>query len=406
MQSNHLQIATHSSVSASEDFSQPLVQAPIAASCEVCVIVPVRNEAATLTATLAALVNQIGLNAKRLDRERYEIILLANNCSDRSAAIAHQFAEGYPDLNLHIVEKTLPIAEAHIGRVRQMLMNEAYQRLSGLGHKRGVIASTDGDSQVSPTWIAAILHEIALGADAVGGRIVLDPSGLSRLSTHARACHLREVGYRSLIAELESYLDPDPHNPFPRHYQNYGASLAVTAEIYAQAGGLPLVRSPEDVALYKALLRVNARFRHSPIVRVTTSARQTGRTQMGLANQLSEWTAMGRQPFLVESAEAIVTRLRARQQLRNLWLQILNGYQPALMSVELIASALKISAQWLMQELSQPQTFGLLFERVEQRQQEEGTWSECWIPIEIRQAIQELRLCLEPLRPAGAGLNS
>lgn len=406
MQSNRLQIILNPSVSASDDFSQPLVQTPIAADCEVCVIVPVRNEAATLETTLAALANQIDLNAKRLDLDRYEIILLANNCSDRSVTIAHQFADAHPDLNLHIVEKTLPLAEAHIGRVRQMLMNEAYRRLSELGHKRGVIASTDGDSQVSPTWIAATLHEIAQGADAVGGRIVLDPSGLARLSAHARACHLREVGYRSLIAELESYLDPDPHNPSPRHYQNYGASLAVTAEIYAQAGGLPLVRSPEDVALYQALLRVNARFRHSPIVRVVTSARQTGRTQMGLANQLSEWTTMGQQPFWVESVGAIVTRLRARQQLRNLWLQILNGYQPALKSVELIAGALKVSTQWLMQELSQPQTFGLLFERVEQRQQAEGVWSKCWAPIEIRQAIQELRLCLEPLRSAGASLNS
>ena len=405
MQSNRLQIATNPSVSASE-VSQPLVQTAIAASCEVCVIVPVRNEAATLEVTLAALANQIDLNAKRLDRNRYEIILLANNCSDQSVAIAHQFANAHPDLNLHIVEKTLPIAEAHIGRVRQMLMNEAYQRLSGLGHKRGVIASTDGDSQVSPTWVAATLHEIARGADAVGGRIVLDPSGLARLNAHARACHLREVGYRSLIAELESYLDPDPHNPFPRHYQNYGASLAVTAEIYAQAGGMPLVRSPEDVALYQALLRVNARFRHSPIVRVVTSARQTGRTQIGLANQLSEWTAMGQQPFLVESAGAIVTRLRARQQLRSLWLQILNGHQPALKTVELIASALKISTQWLMQELSQPQTFGLLFERVEQRQQEEDVWSKCWSAIDIKQAIQELRLYLETLRSAGARLDS
>ncbi|MCY7322445.1 MAG: glycosyltransferase [Phormidesmis sp. CAN_BIN36] len=406
MQSNRLQIVTNPSVAAPEDYSQPLVQTPIAASCEICVIVPVRDEAATLEATLAALANQIDLNAKPLDRNRYEIILLANNCSDRSVAIAHQFANAHSDLNLHVVEKTLPIVEAHIGRVRQMLMNEAYHRLNRLGHKRGVIASTDGDSQVSPTWIAAILYEIARGADAVGGRIVLDPLGLARLSAHARACHLREVGYRSLIAELESYLDPDPHNPFPRHYQNYGASLAVTAEIYAQAGGMPLVRSPEDVALYKALLRVNARFRHSSIVRVVTSARQAGRTQMGLANQLSEWTAMEQQPFLVDSAGAIVTRLRARQQLRSLWLQLLNGYQPALMSIESIARALKISMQWLIQELSQPQTFGLLFERVEQRQQEEGVWSKCWAPVEIRQAIQELRLCLEPLRPAGKTLNS
>ena len=79
MQSNRLQIILNPSVSASEDFSQPLVQTAIAASCEVCVIVPVRNEAATLETTLAALANQIDLNAKPLNLNRYEIILLANN---------------------------------------------------------------------------------------------------------------------------------------------------------------------------------------------------------------------------------------------------------------------------------------------------------------------------------------
>ncbi|WP_068816093.1 glycosyltransferase [Phormidesmis priestleyi] len=397
-QSNHSQTVASQSVSASKEFSQPLVQVPISLGCEACVIVPIRNEAATLEATLTAFTNQLDLNAKPLDLDRYEIILLANNCSDGSVTTARQFAQRYPRLTLHIVEKTLPPSEAYIGRVRQMLMNEAHRRLNDLGHKRSVIASTDGDSQVSPTWIAAVLHEIANGADAVGGRIVLDPSGLARLHPHARACHLREVGYRSLIAELESYLDPDPCDPFPRHYQHYGASLAVTAEMYAQAGGLPLVRSPEDVALYRALLRVNARFRHSPIVRVVTSARQTGRTQIGLANQLNEWTTMGQQPFLVESAGAIATRLRARQQLRTLWLQILNGYQPVLVNVEPIAAELGISIRWLMQEISQPQTFGLLFERVEQRQQEEKIWAEKWALVDIRHAIQDLRSCLKRFR--------
>ncbi len=403
MQSDRSQTVASQSVSASEEFSQPLVQTLISPSCEACVIVPVRNEAATLELTLTALANQHDLNANPLALDRYEIILLANNCSDCSVTIARQFAQSHSRLNLHVVEKTLPIAEAYIGRVRQMLMNEAHRRLSGLGHKRGVIASTDGDSQVSPTWVSAILHEIANGADAVGGRIVLDPSGLARLHPYAKACHLREVGYRSLIAELESYLDPDSCDPFPRHYQHYGASLAVTAEMYAQAGGLPLVRSPEDVALYRALLRVNARFRHSPIVRVVTSARQTGRTQLGLANQLNEWATMGQQPFLVESAAAIVTRLRARQQLRTLWLQILNGYQPALAHIETIAVALAVSTRWLTQELSQPQTFGLLFERVEQRQQEENIWLEKWAPVDIRQAIQDLRSCLKRLRSEGSG---
>jgi glycosyltransferase involved in cell wall biosynthesis len=392
IQQRRLRTISHSSSVTSLDVPR-LVQMPMVRSCEVSVIVPVRDEATTLIGTLNALAHQVDLNGFALSRDRYEIILLANNCRDHSATIARQYASGYSNLNLHVVEKHLPIEEAHIGRVRQMLMDEAYQRFYRQGIKHGVIASTDGDSQVSPTWIAATLHEMAQGVDAVGGRIVLDPAGLACLSPHAKACHLREVGYRSLIAELESHLDPDPHDPAPRHYQNYGASLAVTAEIYAQAGGMPLVRSPEDVALYQALLRVNARFRHSPRVRVVTSARQTGRTSMGLANQLNVWTAMGQdhQLFMVESAAAIVTRFYARRQLRMLWRQILNGYQPSIMSTGSIANALHISAKWLHEEILQPQTIGLLFERIEARQQAEGHWSKCWGLIDIRQAISDLR---------------
>jgi Glycosyl transferase family 2 len=399
IQQRRLQAVIKSSVITFPDRTQRLVQTPMTKTCEVSVIVPVRDEAATLKATLDALAHQINLNGCGLSRDRYEIILLANNCSDLSARIARQYADGQPNLNLHIVEKHLPPEEAHIGRVRQLLMDEAYHRFRKQGSKRGIIASTDGDSRVSPIWIAAILHEMDQGADAVGGRIVLDPSGLNCLSPQAKACHLREVGYRSLIAELESHLDPDPHDPMPRHYQNYGASLAVTAEIYAQAGGMPLVRTPEDVALYKALLRVNARFRHSPKVQVVTSARQTGRTSMGLANQLSVWTAMDEdQLFMVESLGAIVTRFSARRQLRGLWQKVLNGYKPSMVSIIAIANALNISTRWLYNEISQPQAFGLFFERIEVRQQVEGHWSKCWELIDIRQAISDLRQYLTQLK--------
>lgn len=386
-------------VFASSNAPQPFVQSLPVSRCEVCVIVPVRNEAATLQITLEALANQVDLSDQPLPFDRYEVILFANNCSDDSAAIARQFAQQHPHFNLHVVERTLSPSEAHIGRVRQLLMDEAYQRLSQTGRKRGVIASTDGDSQVSPTWIAATLHEIERGADAVGGRILLDRAGLDRLDPYAKACHLREVGYRSLIAELESYLDPDPHDRSPRHYQHYGASFAVTAEIYAQAGGMPLVRTPEDVALYQALLRVNARFRHSPIVRVTTSARQTGRTELGLANQLTVWTTMGqqRQPFLVESAAAIAARLQARHQLRELWGRSLSGYPPAI-DLSALADQLGISVDWLQQELIQPQTFGLLYERVEQRQQAGKIWAQRWPLVAIELAIQELRIHLEKIK--------
>lgn len=378
---------------------EPLVIAPPSPHCEVCVIVPVRDEAENLTATLDALAHQIDLNGRPFDRERYEIILLANNCSDDSAAIARCFAKQHSTLALHVVEITLPPAEAYVGRARRILMDEAYRRLTTLEHGRGVIASTDGDTRVAPTWVAATLHEIQEGADAVGGRILTDRAGRAALDDYARLCHLREVGYRYLVAELETYLDPDPYDCWPRHFQHFGASLAVTAQMYERVGGLPAVRTPEDVAFYQALLRVDARFRHSPAVRVVTSVRQVGRTKNGLANQLSEWAVMGRkhQPFLVESAAAIEARLRARRGLRLFWRLSRGGHQPIESKIALLADQLGVATEWVTDELKQPQTFGLLLLRTIAKQ-EENTCSEQSPDVEIGQAIRDLRDRLNRLR--------
>ncbi len=377
--------------------TQPLVKIPPLRECEICAIVPVRNEAETLHSTLKALAEQIDLHGKRFHPKRYEIIVLANNCSDNSAAIANNFAAQNPDLALHVVEVTLPPDRAYIGRVRKMLMDEAYHRLHGLGRRRGIIASTDGDSQVSSNWIAANLYEINRGVDAVGGRITIDSNQRSRLNPHVRACYLREVGYRYLIAELESYLNPNFYDPFPRHFQHYGASLAVTVEMYALAGGLPAVRTPEDEAFYRALLRVNARFRHSPLVKVVTSARVTGRSEVGLANQLKQWTKTGSQAFMVEPGEAIATRFRARHQLWVLWWCILKGDRST-PNTEELADTFGIDTQWLTQQLHQPQSFNSLFERIEQRSLQQGIWFARWGEVDIREAIPQLRKFLEDLR--------
>jgi len=382
-------------------FSKPLVCTPPSPHCEVCVIVPVRNEAENLKTTLTALAHQTDLDGQPFEPTRYEIILLVNNCSDDSAAIARHFTKQHSDLTLHVVEIVLPEAEAYIGRVRQILMDEAYRRLMIWERRRGVIASTDGDTQVAPTWIAATLYEIACGVDAVGGRIITERAGRHALEPSTRSYHLHEVGYRYLVAELESYLDTDPYDRWPRHYQHFGASLAVTTEMYERAGGLPPVRTPEDVAFYRALVRVNARFRHSPLVQVVTSARQTGRTNMGLANQLSEWAQMGRQhqPFLVESAAAIETRLQARRGLRMLWWRLLNGYQPTHQDIAPLANNLGVETEWLTNELALPHTFGVLLEQIEQRlSQEEGAWVKRWPLVDIKQAIGDLRLRLDLLR--------
>lgn len=146
-------------------------------------------------------------------------------------------------------------------------------------------------------------------------------------------------------------------------------------------------------------MRVNARFRHSPLVKVVTSARQTGRATLGLANQLKQWTMMevDEQPFVVEPINAIALRLQVRHQLRILWSGILDGYQPDIACIAQIATDLGVNVQWLTTELTQPYTFGLLFEKIEQRQEQEGIWAQRWQKVEIRQAIAQLRLYLDKL---------
>lgn len=375
--------------------SYSLVETPPLPQCNVCVVVPVRNEADLIESTLSALAHQVDLTGRSLDPTCYEVILLANNCDDHSAAIARQFAR-QNSLVLHVVERSLPASDAHVGWVRKALMDEAYHRLGSIDRQQGIIASTDGDTCVAPNWIAAIQSEIAGGAEAVGGRIVTDRRDRAALAAYARACHLREVGYRFLIAELEAYLDPHPFDGLPRHFQHFGASLAVTAELYGRAGGMPLVRASEDVALYKALLRVDARFRHSLRVRVTTSARQVGRAQHGLADQLDHWAVMGaQQPFWVEPAAAIATRLQARHALRKLWQQLQAGVP---IQAVVPASRLGIADDWLLHELGRHAFLGELFEQIERRQAQEGIWHKRWPPVRIEQAIADLRLLLEPLR--------
>ncbi|MGL5807222.1 MAG: glycosyltransferase [Xenococcaceae cyanobacterium] len=373
---------------------KPLVKKNPLLSCEICVIVPVRNEEKNILVTLKALRDQVDLDGKPFNKNRYEIIILANNCTDNSAAIARNFAQANPELNLHIVEKTLSCDRAYIGWVRKLLMDEAYRRLSLLGKQDGIIASTDGDTRVANTWLAAILDEVKNGADAVGGRIITDFQERSALDQVTRLYFLRYVGYRYLVAQLEALIDPDAINVFPRHHQNFGANLAVTAQIYAKVGGLPPVRTPEDVAFYQALVRADAHFRHSTRVKVYTSARMLGRAPAGLAKRLKELNKMGHQhqSLLVESAILVENRFRLRRQLRCLWQRQQNGENLSIELLAIFADKLAIDSELLLDTILLSPTFGLLVEKIGQYQQENPRiFPDNSQFVKIEQAIADLR---------------
>lgn len=378
-----------------------LVAAEATANCTTCVIVPARDEAASVTETLQALHDQVELDGRPFDRERYEVIVLANNCRDATAEVAQAFASSHPALQVRVVVRALPEAEANIGAVRRLLMDEACRRLLGRGWRRGVIASTDADTIVSRTWLAAIQMEIGRGADVVGGRIIARGDDGEQPETMTRLYHLRDVTYGHLIAELESLLDPDPADPWPRHHQHFGASLAVTAEIYRRAGGLPAVPALEDMAFHHALRRVDARIRHSPAVRVVTSARRTGRVAAGLSTQLGEWDALARagQLPLVESPAAAEWRVRTRRALRELWHRARGQGTPDADALQVVAARLHLERRWLALEALQPQPFGVFHDRVLARRGADGAVEPVTEPLaEITTAIAHLRQRLAVLR--------
>jgi hypothetical protein len=279
--------------------------------------VPVRNEASFVARALYHLARQTDLEGNALAGEDYEIIILLNNCSDRSQRVVDAFMGAHRHVRIHAVTRVLPPEKANIGHVRRLLMDEACRRLLGAGRKKGVILSTDADTVVSPTWIEQNRKVLAGGWDGVGGRIVLDPRERELLPADVQRRYLLDIGYNLLRSQLEARLDPVVCDPWPRHHQHFGASLGVTAEAYRNAGGVPDVKHFEDVALWMALFVDGAHLRHSPEITVKTSARMEGRVTAGLSAHLRGFH--GSCDPLVESAASLRRRYTARRYFRQAW---------------------------------------------------------------------------------------
>lgn len=356
-----------------------------------CVTIPVRNEAKNIEMTLDSFAVQVDLQNNPLDKKLFEIVLLANNCSDASAEIARNWSKRNLSVNLHVAEKKFPKKNANVGFVRRLIMNEAFARLKSNKYG-GVIMTTDGDTRVAPDWIAQNLAEIERGADAVGGRILIENDELAKMDERARYFHLHDEEYRLLVAEFECLLDNHSHDASPRHHQHFNASFAVKTEAFEQAGGIPGVECLEDVAFYRALLRIDAKFRHSPLVKVFTSARNVGRATFGLSRQINEWTKMGRNgdDYLVESAAAIEKKTLARKALRHFHSKARTDEFPTSEEISRLAEILRIPAKTLFNELKRPQTFGNLMERISCLQNKNRKWRRQNPPIPIEDALSDL----------------
>ncbi len=298
----------------------------------IAVAIPAHNEADWIARCLGAL-------DQRLDTVRCNVVLLVNNSTDATAAIARGMQPALP-FALDVVEHDFPSKQQTAGQARRLAMDLAADRLP----PHGVLLSTDADGQVAPDWLAANLAHIRQGADAVAGRAVLDPADAAAIPAALHEDDARECAYGALLDEIDHLLDPDPADPWPRHTEHSGASICVTLGAYRQAGGIPPVAMGEDRAFFAALRRVDARIRHAPDVSVTVSGRIDGRAVGGMADTIRR-RLVTPDAFLddaLEPAANHVRRARLRAEVRRL-LQG-QGDAPSWLTQELGCDAASLNA--------------------------------------------------------------
>ena len=272
------------------------------------VAVPARDEAARLPRLIAALGRQRGAPCP------LDVVIVLNNTTDGSRAAVARAAALAPRLRILLEDESYPPERAHVGTARRRAMELAAARAP-----HGVVLTTDADAVPDPDWIAANLRAIAAGADLVGGRISGDAEEEARLGPgFARRARLH-ARYGALRDALAARLDPLDHDPWPRHQDHTGASLAVRAEVLAALGGLDPLPFREDLALVSKARAAGYRLAHPLDVHVSVSARTRGRAPGGMADCLSAWLreeALGA-PVLVECPEAVERRLRLRRAIRE-----------------------------------------------------------------------------------------
>ena len=269
--------------------------------------IPACNEAERIAPCLQAI-------AASRHRPAPAVVLLTNNTTDGTGAVATETAQRL-GLRLHLHDVALPPEQASAGVARRLAMQHAAR----LAAPDAVLITTDADGRVEPDWLDVNLRAIEAGADAVCGVALIDPAEALAIPQTLHDDDSREILYAALLDELHHLLDPDPADPWPRHCEQSGASIAVRRRAYERAGGIPPLTTGEDRGFIRALRRVDARIRHDPGARVVVSGRLEGRAAGGMADTMRR--RLLRQDELIddrlEPVPDAVRRARSRALLRR-----------------------------------------------------------------------------------------
>jgi len=346
------------------------------------VAIPARDEADELEGCLLAL-------AAQRHAAIQGVVICLSNCIDDSAAVVRRVAGALP-FRVDTIDVVLPPEQACAGRARRLAMDRA----GVLAGPDGILLTTDADARVPRDWVAANVCAIENGADAVAGWSEIEPLGARRIPQHLHTIDAREGNYARLLDEIRSLLDADPADPWPRHDEHCGASIAVTVAAYRRAGGMPPVPLAEDRAFFDALRLVDARIRHAPEVSVVVSARLQGRAPGGMADTMRRRIGQT-DPILdarLEPALDAARRARIRGKLRQMW-QAGTGEVAVL---QRIAARLEITSEALAQHFAIVPTQGARTNHTTARRYFGTRWAQ------LERQCPALQRHLVPLEDLGA----
>jgi len=271
------------------------------------VAVPVKDEAESIGGCVTAIASQAGVQADA-------IVLLVNNTTDATATVIRALQPSLA-VPVHVIEHDFPAECASAGAARRMAMEHAADFL----RPDGVLLTTDADGHVPPDWIATALQYIDDGLDLVAGRVALDPADAARIPPALHDNDALEGAYARALDEIVARIDPDPWDPWPRHSEHSGASLAVRLDAYRRVGGMPASPLAEDRRFVAALRRIDARIRHAQEIVVMVSGRTIGRAEGGMADTIRRRLSAP-DPYLDDALEPVgqvVRRARLRAALRR-----------------------------------------------------------------------------------------
>ncbi|MEU3300115.1 glycosyltransferase [Streptomyces sp. NPDC006678] len=220
------------------------------------VVVPAHQEERRLAGTLRAL-------AAQRDRD-FTLLVVDNGSSDRTGAIARDFAEGAPFAVEVLVEPEKGVGCA---------VDTGFRYAIGRG--AALLARTDADCLPRAGWTAAARAALTSPGPGPGSRMVCGRI-VARRDEHGP---LGRTGFAVLVrlAALFGRLRPAHarRNGYLAPYRMHaGNNMAITAELYLACGGMPRRPSPTDRLFLNRVRRRTDRIVHSRAMVVENSTRR------------------------------------------------------------------------------------------------------------------------------------